>query len=233
MARVRVPGFLPSTGGFRFDNRFPSGPVMTIDLGIVSIPIGNAAQGLCGGMVFAANDYFLAGRLPPDDPTAPVGGTPLFTYLVRRLIDSYHLPGGPATYLALMNPLLPDGDARLGPLTVHGRASRMITREWPAIRAELDAGRLCPLGLVTVKSANPGALGQNHQVLAYGYDLEGTALRLAIYDPNRAGDDTVTIALDVRYPDQPTSVTMTPDGSLPRLTCFFRVVYQSPSGPLP
>jgi hypothetical protein len=228
-----VPAFLPSTGGFHFDNRFPRGPVMTIDLGVARIPIGNAANGLCGGMVFAVNDYFLAGLLPPADTTPPAGGTPLFSYLVRRLIDSYQLPAGPATYLALMNPLLPDGDARLGPVTVHGRASRMINREWPAIRAELDAGRLCPLGLVMVTSANPADLGQNHQVLAYGYDLQGTALRLAVYDPNRAGDDTVTIALDLRHPDQPTSVTMTPDASVAGLTCFFRVEYQPPSLPLP
>ena len=41
-----------------------------------------------------------------------------------------------------------------------------------------------PLGPVTVHSTNPLDLGMNHQVLAYGYELDGTALTLRVYDPN-------------------------------------------------
>jgi hypothetical protein len=95
-----VPDFLPSSSGFRFPNRFPHVPVRRIGVpGVVSIPIGDASDGLCGGMVFAARDYFEAGRPPPEDPSPPAEGTPLFRYVVDRLFDSFDLPAGPARYL--------------------------------------------------------------------------------------------------------------------------------------
>jgi hypothetical protein len=231
MTTTRVPGFLPSTNGFHFDNDFPSQPALTIDLGAVKVPIGNAANGLCGGMVFAACDYFAARRLPPPDTCPPTAGTPLFNYLVRRILDSYHLPVGPAIYYALMNPALPDGDRQKGPVTIHGRAWRMITKQWPAIRADLDAGRLCPLGIVKVKSFNPARLGQNHQVLAYGYDLNGTRLELKLYDPNSADNDAVTLTLDISRPERPTTLTMaTPSSETTDVFSIFRVGYR-PSTP--
>lgn len=53
----------------------------------------------------------------------------------------------------------------------------------------LDAGTLCPLGLVHVdvhgKPFKPGLnqIGDNHQVLAYGYSKSGDTIEIAIYDP--------------------------------------------------
>ena len=62
-----VAGFLPTTFGFRFANDFPHVPVRHIGIpGVVSLPIGDASNGLCGGMAFAARDYFEAGRTPSD-----------------------------------------------------------------------------------------------------------------------------------------------------------------------
>lgn len=223
---VRVPGFLPSTHGLHFDNSFPDEPAVTIDLGIAKVPIGNAANGLCGGMVFAVLDYWTHGVLPPADTTPPASGTPLFNYLVRRLIDSWDLPSGPATYLKLMNPLFPDGDDRLGPFTVHGRGWRMAVREWPAIKAEIDAGNPCPLGLVKLKSANPLDLGKNHQVLAYGYDQAGTAVTLWLYDPNQSNTDQVALGFDIGQPSAPVPVTTVANASgIPDVLCFFKVDY--------
>ena len=71
------------------------------------INIGNAAAGLCGGMVFAALDYWHTGILPP--ATRPAPGEPPYRYIVRRLVDSWHLPAGVAQYYQWMN--LPDGDS--------------------------------------------------------------------------------------------------------------------------
>ena len=74
--------------------RFPHVPVRHIGIpGVVSLPIGDASNGLCGGMAFAARDYFEAERPPPDDTDAP-GAGPLFDYLVDRLFDSFDLPLG-------------------------------------------------------------------------------------------------------------------------------------------
>jgi hypothetical protein len=229
---VLVPGFLPSTAGFRFPNRFPRVPVRRIGIpGLVSVPIGDASNGLCGGMAYAARDYFEAGRPPPPDTDPPEQGSPMFRYIVRRLFDSFSLPWGPARYLELMNPSLPDGDgllARLGILP-HGRAWRMIREEWPTIRADIDAGKPSPLGLVRIRSRNPFDLKYNHQVLAYGYDVAGETLRLRVYDPNRPGDDGLSLSLSLADPHRPTPVV---SAGLGRETIsFFRTEYRPATPP--
>ena len=196
---------------------------------MVSIPIGDASNGLCGGMVFAARDYFEADRPTPDDPTAP-GDGPLFEYLSRRLFDSFALPLGPARYLGLMSPLLPDGEtvwSRLG-LAPHGRAWRTVREEWPKIRADIDAGHPSPLGLVKVKSSDPRLLKRDHQVLAYGYDLEDGILRLRVYDPNKPGRDDVLLSLSVIDPTRPTVISTSPASG--PVYAFFRVTY-GPAAP--
>ena len=230
MIKVEVPGFLPSSSGFRFANTFPHVPVRRIGVpGVLSVEIGDAANGLCGGMAFAARDYFEAGKPRPDLAVAP-GDGPLFDYLVARLFDSFNLPFGPATYLALMSPALPDGEtfwSRLG-LAPHGRAWRMVN-EWPKVRADIDGGHPSPLGLVRIKSTNPVDLKQDHQVLAYGYELEESALTLRLYDPNHPGRDDVTMSLDVADPTRPIPVTVSPPG--PRVYAFFRINYARATPP--
>jgi hypothetical protein len=219
MTSVRVPGFLPSTRGLHFPNRFPHVPNLEIDLpGGLTLPIGDAANGLCGGMAYTVRDLLEAGVAPPALTRAP-GEGPLFRYIADRLLDSLNLPFGPATYLRLMHPALPDGDLAI----LHGRAWRMIRVEWPAIRGDLDRGALSPLGLVKAKSRNPADLGKNHQVLAWGYDLEGTRLTLRLYDPNHPDDDGVTMALDLGRPRRATPVTCSHGGTV---WCFFRTGYR-------
>jgi hypothetical protein len=225
-----VQGFLPSQRGLHFVNSFANVPLKTIDIAGVQVPIGNAANGLCGGMVFAACDYFAAGVLPPADVESPSSG-PLFDYLVNRLVDSFNLfglPPGPMRYLQLMNPALPDGEtwlSRVG-LAPHGRAWVMIKQEWPKIRAEIEAERLCPIGLVKIKSADPFALGLNHQVLVYGYDLQGDELTLRLYDPNEPDDDNVTLLLNMADPRHATPVHYShPLPGYPDVYAFFRVTY--------
>ena len=82
----------------------------------------------------------------------------------------------------------------------HSRTWVMVNVEWPAIRRDLDAGSLATVGLVKVVSLDPNQLGLNHQVVAYGYDLDGTIVTLHIYDPNFAGADDVTLGFDTADP---------------------------------
>ena len=224
-----VPGFLPSTSGFRFSTSFPSVPLRRIGIpGVLSVPIGDASNGLCGGMAFAARDYFEGDRSPPDDDAAPEEG-PLFDHLVERLFDSFSLPWGPARYLELMNPSLQDGEtlwSRLG-IVPHGRAWRMAHDEWPKIREEIDSGHPSPLGLVMVRSLDPFDLKQNHQVLAFGYDLTDADLTLRLYDPNRPGRDDVSLSFELR--DGGLAPTASPDRG-PVLS-FFRVTYAPATPP--
>jgi hypothetical protein len=221
----RVEGFLPSVWGFAFPNAFPHVPVRRIGIpGVVSLGIGDASNGLCGGMAYAARDYFEARRTPPPDTEAPSSG-PLFDYLGDRLFDSFDLPAGPARYLELMNPMLPDGEtiwSRLGWLP-HGRAMQTIDREWPKVRVDIDGGHPSPLGLVTVKSTNPLDLRLNHQVLAYGYDLAGDRLTLSVLDPNLPRRDDATLSLSVADPTRATLVTLDPGGRT--VIAFFRSSY--------
>src|SRR5205807_833121 len=61
-----------------------------------------------------------------------------------------------------------------------------------AVRAALDRGELCVLGLIRAQSSDPRDLGKNHQVLAYGYDLDDAVGRLTVrlYDPNHPDTET-------------------------------------------
>src|ERR671921_294412 len=84
-----VPGFLPSTHGLRFANRFPPGP--TVRLGLVDprrIGIGDATAGLCGGMSWFVRERFEAGLPIPTQTEPPPNGSPLFRALVRRQVLS-------------------------------------------------------------------------------------------------------------------------------------------------
>ena len=232
MAEVLVPGFLPSKAGFRFPNRFPKVPVRRIGIpGVVEVPIGDASNGLCGGMAFAARDYFEARRPPPPETTPPEEGSPMYRYIVRRLFDSFNLPWGPARYLQLMHPALPDGDGFLAGLGLapRGRAWRMIREEWPKIRGDLDGGHPSPMGLVRTRSRDPLDLKVNHQVLAYGYRLDGDDLTLRVYDPNRPLDDGITISLGVADPRSPVTVRSTVPGR--GVVAFFRPDYHPVTPP--
>jgi hypothetical protein len=200
------PGFLPSRHGFAFTNSWPPAPAVQIPTRLGTLGIGNAARGLCGGMVFAALDYWHAGIRPPAAQPAP--GSPLYRYVVRRLIESWSIPRGVARYYQWMN--LPDGDSRVSVrgrrvLTRRGVGWRTIAAEWPRIRDSLDQGIPAALGLVTVASANPLQLGHNHQALAFGYALSGREVMLRVYDPNTGQNDGIGISFDASSPARATT----------------------------
>jgi hypothetical protein len=202
---------------------------MNIDVAGAQIPIGDAANGLCGGMVFTVRDYFEGGVPVPPDIQAPSSG-PLFDYMVTRLFDSFNLPAGPLRYMELMNPTLPDHETVMSGLGLapRGRAWHMIRIEWPTIQADLDAGYLSPMALVQVKSLDPFQLGKNHQVLAYGYDLNGDDLSIHIYDPNCPNRDNIRLSLNIGDPGHTTAVSYTTGATI---WCFFRPQYSFSSPP--
>jgi len=227
-----VQGFVPSTSGLHFPNRFDHVPLRTVEIPIIgkTFSIGDAANGLCGGMVYTACDYFENQLFPPAMTDPPNAGA-LYEYLVQRLFDSWDIPMGIVRYFELMRPELPDYGSAVGLLGFPGqsRAAVMIQREWPLVRQDIDSNRLSPLGLIKTKSNDPARLGQNHQVLAYGYDLNGSNLALAIYDPNAPDDDQARITLNIASPDQACRLECT---TAPTVYCFFRTEYQK-AGPPP
>ena len=209
--RVRVPGFRPSAHGFPFPNSFPPGrPFFLFDTPLGPVQFADATRGLCGGMVYAAVDHFLAGTPVPDTPTDPV-----FRRFCRRLFTSWGVPFGWLKYLDWMR--RPDGSRFVaGVRTTRGVHSLTAEEEWPKIRGRLDAGELVPLGVVKVRGLDPRKLALNHQVLAYGYDLIGDAVSLAVYDPNYPCDDGVALSWSVADPDGEGGVTHGREGATVR-----------------
>jgi hypothetical protein len=220
MTEVRVPGFLPSTSGLPFCNYYPHEPEIQVPLPLgKSLALGDAANGLCGGMVFVSRDYFEAKRAVPTGTDPPPPDSPLYKYIVKRLLESFNLPFGIGRYLELMEPAFPDVGLGFG---LPGRASVMLHDEWPRIQNDLDGGHPVPIGLITVKSNVPQDLAKNHQVLVYGYDLEGTHLTLYLYDPNHPNRDDVTLQLSIASAQVPVPLTYTPSEAM---YCFFHTRY--------
>jgi hypothetical protein len=226
------PGsFVPSQDGFAFTNAWPSEPAVVLPTPFGQIDIGNAAAGLCGGMVFAALDYWHAGIVPPAARPGP--GGPLYRFLVRRLVDSWHVPAGVAQYYQWMN--LPDGDtgfdvAGRHVVTDRGLAWRTIATQWPQIAADLDHGTPTALGMVTVASASPADLGLNHQVLAWSYDASPTQVTVRVYDPNSGHNDGVYIRFDPRTPAKATTFAHNLHIGRP-VRGFFRTAYAPATPP--
>lgn len=181
-----VPGFLPSTHGLHFANRFEPGP--TVRLGLLDprlIGVGDASAGLCGGMAWLVREWFEAGRPIPADTTPPANGSPLFRVIVRRQVRSLDWLRGPWKFW------------RAAALGGHELDERSIDDVDPRVRAAIDAGRLVLLGLIRHRGPNPFDLARDHTVLVYGYerDIGRGETTLRIYDPNWPDRDDVTITL--------------------------------------
>jgi hypothetical protein len=229
-----VPNFRPSTSAFRFTNSFPRQSTIEIDLGPAGrVGLGDASQGVCGGMTFAVRDYFEAGRPVPPDETPPAKGTLLFRYITGRLIDSFNVPDGVLQYAQWM--LMPSGEIPLLFGIRHGTFFRTVTSSWPRVRADIDAGHPSPLGLVTVHTADLRQIGKCHQVLAYGYRTDDSrTVTLSIYDPNTELDaaDDVWITLATGAPHKVAPINHNINIDEPALHGFFRTKY-TPKTPPP
>ena len=182
-----VDGFLPSIHGFHFANAWPHGP--TVKIGPLDprwLGIGDAADGLCGGMVYTAADLFVAGVAVPADRTPFANGSSRFRAIVRRQVESLFWLTVPIRFWLR---------SAIGGRFGGDRAKATLDREWPKAKAALDAGRLVLIGLIRVASADPRALTLDHQVLAYGYAENGRGVTLRLYDPNWPDRDDVTITI--------------------------------------
>ncbi len=195
MSSAQVDGFLPSRNGLHFPNRFPHVPPIRFALGPLRLGIGDAAGGLCGGMSHVVRDLWQAGVQPPPDTEPPAEGTPRFRALVRRQVESFDALRVPLRFydLQAFRPDRSDAAARL--LGRRSRTAETVQVEWPKIRAEVDAGRPALVGLVRAIGPNPLLLAEHHQVVAYGYEVDGDRLALRIYDPNHPDMDDVEVRL--------------------------------------
>jgi hypothetical protein len=182
--------------------------------------------GLCGGMSFAAADFFLANFEPPGLDAPPAQGHPLYDYLYSRQIDSLgqtlELVPKFAKWMALPD-LTSKGTAAL----THAALPDIITR--------IESGQPTLLGLVLTSTAHKGQLWQNHQVLAYAAEKSAETLLIHIYDPNfpRADDAALRVTpIDAGDGAQGVRVVRTATGrrDLP-VRGFFLIPYTSKTPP--
>ena len=184
MGSHAIPGFLPSRHGFHFANRWPSTPAFSWGAGLVRLGLGDASRGLCGGMAFAVRDRFEHGTPPPVDATPPAAGTPLFDEIAHRQLDSFD---------RLI--VVPFRFWRMSAQAPGGRL-RATSAGWPAIRSEIDGGRLAMIGLVRAGGWNPFATGMGHQVVGFRYAEGGNRIAIGIYDPNHPDRDDVELGIE-------------------------------------
>jgi len=217
MISYRLPNFSARANGFAFPNSFaPGTPVVEVQTPFGSWKFGDAGGGLCGGMVFAAMDYYANGSA--ELPKTP--GPELIRYFCKRLLDSWNLPLGAAKYY--------DWQRRK-----KGLMGKTIRGEWPRIRARLDAGFPAPLGVINAQGYGWKQLCRNHQVLCYGYDLDeaNRDVTLAIYDPNHPGDDGANLSFRVSDPEMEQIAVHSCEGSTVR--GLFLSAYTRPRDPPP
>lgn len=209
--------FDPQVHGFRFVNRFEFPEVASVKLalaGPLSRALKDIVYGLCGGMCFAALDYFKLGRPVPVYTDPDEISVKLFHYLWNRQLDSLRGP----TLRKLMWSMLRN-DASLG------KAVR--DEETPKLRAAIDAGTPAALALVRVKGLTDPT--RNHQVLAtgYTYDPQTGQMSLTLYDPNHPLREP-RLDFNLANPEQGIQITQS---SGEKLRGFFVIDYQIETPP--
>jgi hypothetical protein len=223
--RANFGDFRPSRHGFAFVNSF-SGSPLPVSLGALEQRLNVPNRfGLCGGMSFAAADFYLAGRslrAEITSQTPPAQGTEVYRYLYQRQSASL----GPMAVMAtkfldwMQTP-------ESGPDGTHVRTDA----ELPAITGALGRGEGVMIGLVLVGADRSLAVWNNHQVLAYavasGDDASHPTIR--IYDPNYPDQDDVVLRWVPDEADPRWERFVPRDGRAPRITRvrgFFQMPYE-------
>ncbi|WP_066311184.1 MIR domain-containing protein [Bacillus sp. FJAT-29814] len=182
----RKLGFDPAVHGFLFSNSFVNAVAKIPGYGQVT------TYGRCGGMTFAALDYFLKGIPVPKytrnlfNANVPPDGHWLADYIYSRLMDSF-LVVSSINYVRWT--LASDHSTVLG-----GKGVTRWTKEdeFPKLRAIIDAGKPVALGLIGATSLEEIG-SKNHQVLAYGYEWHPKAeiMKVFVYDNNTISQEVV------------------------------------------
>jgi hypothetical protein len=200
--------------GFKFINSFELSFPSTIPLPIFgAVDLKKIIYGLCGGMCFAALDYFYAQRPVPDYSQPDQLSFAYELYLWDRQIDSML----PLTIPTVIEWMIRDD------LDVAARCART---EVGKLRRSLDRGKPAVLALIRAKQGESPT--ENHQVLATGYDFSDDTkqIKIYLYDPNHPGL-TPTIDLNLARPSQGIQISQS---SGEPLRAFFVIQY-SPQQP--
>ena len=173
--------FDPAVQSFHFDNRFVNV--------VARLPGGTSLRtsGRCGGMTYAALDYFYRheatpGYVPVPPARVPPDGHPLADYLLRRQLESF---ASDSAVRFLSWSIFPDES-----LPFAKGVRRWTSAEMSLLRRRIDRGDPVAIGLIGARRL--GDAGRfNHQAVAFGYELVRGGIDVHIYDPNTRGRTTV------------------------------------------
>lgn len=209
---VKRTTFDPAKHGFKFANNFQT------EIQIAGLN-GPRFGGLCGGMVYAALDYYKSGQPIPAQTHRPAAGTTLQQYIYNRQNNSTLLSTNGSSnadkWLELITNPFGWRTTEFFNWGLQGTNGGRIQE----LREAIDRGDPTPLGLF--KAGNGGA-GPHHQVLAIGYDMgryKGDLgnfkedFKIFIYDPNHP-NQTVTLRVNLTnlsyyYEQYPSEAWMT------------------------
>ena len=172
--------FDPKKHGFKFNNQFKGDIAPGTGLNMT-------VSGFCGGMVFAALDYYHKGMRIPQQDYQPANSENLGRYIWNRLLDSIMPNLGKWSELTV----------NLGGMDNRADFEAGLSGELSLLRKQIDAGKPVVLG---VFKPDAGLAGPHHQVLAIGYDMgqykgdlgaHQSDLKIYIYDPNE--HDTIQV----------------------------------------
>lgn len=173
----KMTTFSPLKHGFKFNNSYK-----TTWMDVAGIKIGT--DGLCGGMSYAAADYFRSNKKVPSQDYRPAIGTSLYNYFKNRQWTSISMPNTSKWAELAVNPF----GLRDEEFFYWGLEDRLRL-----LKNLVDKNLPVPLGLFHAKNGS-----DHHQVLAIGYDLGGYKwkrekdpnrhkVRIYVYDPNYPG----------------------------------------------
>lgn len=134
-------------------------------------PFHITTNGRCGGMVYAAQDYYYSKRSAPPDKGLPADGTALGNFISDRQ-DRSMLDTWPQFVERAVNPF----GWRTSEFFNWG-----LNEQFALMKEYIDKGSPVSLGL-----SSGGDINGDHQVLATGYDRRGRQknFKIFLYDPN-------------------------------------------------
>ena len=169
--------FTPLKHGFHFGNNFINK--------IISTSFGKMeTKGRCGGMAFAALDYYSSGISIPaheskDFPNGkfPPDGSLLADYIYERTINSLFTLHSFKFFDWTLQ--------KYNPNSIRKSVSyKTKIEEFPKLKNSIDEGEPVVIGLIGARKASE--ITHNHQVVVYGYDFDDKTnyMTLYIYDSN-------------------------------------------------
>ena len=161
--------FDPSIHGFHFDNTFQNHRF----IGPIHISMG----GRCGGMAYAALDFFLSGLPVPSDTTLPLEGAVLSTYISERQDKSIN------NTIDLWLERIPNPFGWRTWEFFHWGLPSQANGQFTRLKSCIDIHQPIPLGLF---APGGGGFSGHHQVLCIGYEIgeNDQDLKIFVYDPN-------------------------------------------------